>query len=429
MHNTIKPTSKTAEAGRRGEEVRSDCWVRITLADSGGIGLELKSKVESMYGEATRKLVREELGALGVDHAKVEIEDSGALPFVITARIEAAVRRLGIDVGEGYLPEIAPGTDCRTERERFRRSRLYLPGNEPKFMLNAGLHKPDGIILDLEDSVASTEKDAARILVRNALRCVDFCGAERMVRINQGVKGLEDLDFVAAHNVHVVLIPKVESSDDVRRVDEKIRAILGAVGAPRNAAQAEAYGSRERSVYLMPIIESALGAIRAYEIATASDKVVALTIGLEDYTADLGVARTAEGRESFWARSQVVNAARAAGVQPIDSVFSDVSDTEALRESVREAKSLGFDGKGCIHPRQIAVIHEAFAPTEQELARARRIVEAFEEAQRKGLGVVSLGNKMIDPPVVKRAQRVVQLAEATATGEEDVPIATDPVEL
>ncbi len=413
MRNTIEPTSKTAEAGRRGEEVRSDCWVRITLADSGGIELELKSKVESLYGEATRKLVREELSALGVDHAKVEIEDSGALPFVIMARVEAAVRRLGIDVGERYLPEMAPGTDYPTERERFRRSRLYLPGNEAKFMLNAGLHKPDGIILDLEDSVAPTEKDAARILVRNALRCVDFCGAERMVRINQGVKGLEDLDCVAAHNVHVVLIPKVESSDDVRRVDERIRAIFGAAGTPSDAAQAEACGSGERSVYLMPIIESALGAIRAYEIAVASDNVVALTIGLEDYTADIGVARTAEGRESFWARSQVVNAARAAGVQPIDSVFSDVSDMEALRESVREAKSLGFDGKGCIHPRQIAVIHEAFAPTEQELAGARRIVEAFEDAQRKGLGVVSLGSRMIDAPVVKRAQRVVQLAEAT----------------
>jgi citrate lyase subunit beta/citryl-CoA lyase len=164
----------------------------------------------------------------------------------------------------------------------------------------------------------------------------------------------------------------------------------------------------------MPIVESALGAVRAYEIATACDNIVALTIGLEDYTADIGVPRTREGRESFWARSQVVNAARAAGVQPIDSVFSDVFDVDGLRESVIEAKSLGFDGKGCIHPRQIAIIHEGFAPTEQELAKARRIVEAFEEAERKGLGVVSLGGKMIDPPVVKRAQRVVRLVAVRA---------------
>jgi citrate lyase subunit beta/citryl-CoA lyase len=397
---TLRIERQSAEAGRRGQDVRSDCWAKITPADSGGIDLDLKSKVESMYGESTRQLVRDELDALGVRNARVEIEDAGALPFVILARVETAVRRLGIDVGEGFLPDCASGTDYATERDRFRRSRLYLPGNEPKFMLNAGLHKPDAVILDLEDGVAPAEKDAARVLVRNALRCVNFHGAERMVRINQGERGLEDLDFVATHNVHVLLIPKVESPEQVKQVDKKLRKLLS--------------GSRiDRPVYLMPIVESALGAIRAYEIATASDNIVALTIGLEDYTADIGVARTKEGRESFWARSQVVNAARAAGVQPIDSVFSDVADTEGLRESVLEAKSLGFDGKGCIHPRQIAVIHQAFAPTEAELARARRIVAAFEEAERKGLGVVSLGSKMIDPPVVKRALRIVRLANVT----------------
>lgn len=162
----------------------------------------------------------------------------------------------------------------------------------------------------------------------------------------------------------------------------------------------------------MPIIESALGAIRAYEIATASPNICALTMGLEDYTADLGTQRTDEGRESFWARCQVVNAARAAGVQAIDSVYSDIADMDALRASVLEAKGLGFEGKGCIHPRQIRVIHEAFAPTADELDKATRIVAAFEEAQAKGLAAVSLGTKMIDPPVVKRALRVVEMSRA-----------------
>jgi citrate lyase subunit beta/citryl-CoA lyase len=185
----------------------------------------------------------------------------------------------------------------------------------------------------------------------------------------------------------------------VRAVDERIATVVG---------------DEKHGILLMPIVESALGAIRAYEIATASPNICALTIGLEDYTADICTERTNEGRESFWARSQVVNAARAAGVQPIDTVFSDVSDMEALRQSVLEAKALGFDGKGCIHPRQIAVIHEAFTPSEKELDKARRIVAAFEEAQAKGLGAVSLGSKMIDAPVVKRAQRVVKLAEAMA---------------
>jgi citrate lyase subunit beta/citryl-CoA lyase len=298
-----------------------------------------------------------------------------------------------------FLPEFADHARYPTQRDRFRRSRLYLPGNEPKFMLNAGLHGPDGVILDLEDSVAPAVKDEARLMVRNALRTIDFQGSERMVRINQGRRGLEDLDYIVPHNLHVVVIPKVESAEQVKAVDRHIQEILRGRGV-------------DRPVFLIPLVESALGAIQAYEIATASPNICALTIGLEDYTADLGTQRTNEGRESFWARCQVVNAARAAGVQPLDTVFSDVGDMEGLKASVLEAKSLGFEGKGCIHPRQIRPIHEAFAPAPAELEKARKIVAAFQEAEAKGLGVVSLGTKMIDPPVVKRALRLVKLAEA-----------------
>lgn len=160
----------------------------------------------------------------------------------------------------------------------------------------------------------------------------------------------------------------------------------------------------------MPIIESALGVIKAYEIASASKNICALAIGLEDYTADIGTQRTNEGRESIFARQMLINATKAAGIQAIDTVFSDVSDMEALRQSVLEAKSLGFEGKGCIHPRQIPVVHEAFAPTSEEIEKAKKIVYAFNEAEKKGLGVVSLGSKMIDPPVVKRAIRTIDLA-------------------
>lgn len=386
------------EAGRRGEDIRSDCWISVETTQDGGLDLSIKSKVKTLYGESIERLVREGLGFFGIRNAKVEVEDQGALPFVIMARLEAAVRRLGADTRE-FLPEMLPTSTYPSSRDRLRRSRLYLPGNEPKFMINAGLHKPDGVILDLEDSVHPGEKDAARLLVRNALRQVDFMGAERMVRINQGDLGLEDLRFVIPHNVHVILIPKCESADQVKRVDERIDQICKDLGI-------------ERRTYLMPIIESALGAIRAYEIATASPNNVALTIGLEDYTADIGTTRTAEGRESFWARCQIVNAARAAGIQPIDTVFSDVRDMEGLRQSVLEAKSLGFEGKGCIHPRQIAVIHEAFAPGDDEIEKAKRIVLAFEDAERKGLGVVALGSKMIDPPVVKRALHTINAAIA-----------------
>jgi citrate lyase subunit beta/citryl-CoA lyase len=388
-----------AEAGRRGADVRSDCWIAVEKSDSGGITLKATSKVETMYGASVRDLIKKGMKALGIDNALVEVEDQGALPFAIMARLEAAARRL--DTGEvtPFLPDMLPSCTYGTSRVRMRRSRLYLPGNEPKFFINAGIHKPDGVILDLEDSVHPNEKDAARVLVRNALRQVDFMGAERMVRINQGDRGLEDLDFVVPHNVHVILIPKCESADQVKAVDARIQSI-------RKKQRLKA------DVFLMPIVESALGAIKAYAIATASPNVVALTIGLEDYTADIGTRRTPEGRESFWARSQVVNAARAAGVQPIDTVFSDVRDMDGLRQSVLEAKSLGFDGKGCIHPRQIDVIHEAFAPTDAEIERAMSVVTAFEEAEAKGLGVVSLGSKMIDPPVVKRAHHTIELAVA-----------------
>lgn len=364
-----------------------------------------------MYGEANRRLITDMLHQLEIKNLRVEMEDCGALPWVIMARLECALRRGGFTVGDGYWPPFSEhARTANTQRDRFRRTRLYLPGNEPKFMLNAGIHQPDGVILDLEDSVAPPEKDAARLLVRNALRTLDFFGSERMVRINQGEVGLLDLDAIIPHNVHVILIPKVESPDQIRTVDDHIHKISVAQRAagfsPRESSPAD-----PAPVYLMPIIESALGAIRAYEIATSSTNICALTIGLEDYTADLGCERTAEGRESFWARAQVINAAKAARVQAIDTVFSDINDMEGLRASVLEAKSLGFEGKGCIHPRQIAVVHEAFAPGEKELEKARKIVAAFNEASQKGLGVVALGSKMIDPPVVKRALRVVKLAE------------------
>ncbi len=389
--------SLSAEAGRRGADVRSDCWLKIALTESGGIQLQMNSKVKTMYGYSIQSLVMQGLKFFNIVHGIVDLEDSGSLPFTIMARLETAVRRLKLDQGKQWLPEFKAFSKYKTNRDRFRRSRLYLPGNEPKFMMNAGIHKPDGIILDLEDSVAPSEKDAAQTLVRNALCQVNFYGAERMVRINQIPKGLDDLKYIVPYNVHIILIPKCESAEQVNIVEQEVQKVLN-----ENKVKQE--------IFYMPIIESALGAVKAFEIATASPKIIALTIGLEDYTADIGTQRTLEGRESFWARSQVINAARAAGVQPIDTVFSDVTDMEGLKQSVLEAKSLGFDGKGCIHPRQIQVIHEAFAPVLEEIDKAKKIVLAFEEAEAKGLGVVSLGNKMIDPPVVKRAQRIIKLA-------------------
>lgn len=390
---------QTGIAGNAGPDVRSDCRVTIEPATAGGVQLDLHSKVAPLFGQSIRALCGDVLQALGVAHARVIIEDSGALPFVLAARIESAAKQC-VPTDAAYLPQMLSQNEYHTAKDRYRRSRLYLPGNTPKLMLNAGIHRPDGVILDLEDSVAPDKKPEARLLVRNALRQVDFYGAERMVRINQIPAGLDDLPDLIPHNVNLILIPKCESAAQIAQVDERI-------------AQLSAEHGIEHPVYLMPIIESALGVENAYAIASASKNVVALAIGLEDYTADLGTQRTAEGRETFFARSRVVNAARAAGLQPIDSVFSDVADMDALARVVQESKSLGFDGMGCIHPRQIRVIHQNYAPAPAEIEKAQAIVRAFDDATAQGLGVVSLGSKMIDPPVVKRAQRVVDLAIKT----------------
>ena len=378
--------------------MRSDLLVGIELRDRGGIEIQLKSRVELYYGDSIRRQAGAVLEALGIGHALVQIDDSGALPFVIAARLEAAARRAGAGAGRDARPErrIAPPP---SPRDRLRRSRLYLPGNEPKFMINAGLHQPDGIILDLEDSVHPAEKDAARLLVRNALRAVDFGAAERMVRINALPLGLADLEAIVPELPDLILVPKVERAEEIREADRAITKFLGAA-AP------------ERSLWLMPILETALGIENAFEIARASQRVVALTVGLEDYTADLGVVKSAEGSESLYARLRLVNAARAAGLQAIDSVFGDVADLDGLRRWAERSRGLGFEGMGCVHPRQIAVIHAAYAPAPQEVERALKIAAAFEEAQAKGLGVVSLGSKMIDPPVVERARKLVERARA-----------------
>ena len=383
-------------SGNQGPGIRSDCFTTLEIKKSGGIKIRLTSKVDALYKESIQDLARQILDFYDVKHAELEIIDRGALSPILAARIEAAVKA-ALDTDDEFLLDIIPENQYQTEKDRRRRSRLYLPGNTPKLMLNAGIHQPDGVILDLEDSVAPEKKAEARLLVRNALRGLNFYGAERMVRINQLPAGLEDLEYVIPHYVNLILLPKCETAEQVEAVDEKITAILKEKG-------------QDYPVYIMPIIESALGVVNAYQIAAASERVAALAIGLEDYTADLGAQRTREGKESFFARNQLVNAAKAAGIQAIDSVFSDVSDMEALRDVVGESKSLGFDGMGCIHPRQIRVIHEAFAPTEAEIEKAKKIVLAFDEASEKGLGVVSLGSKMIDPPVVKRAQTTIAAA-------------------
>ena len=340
----------------------------------------MQSRVAPYYGESILAQARQVLDALGVKHARVAIHDEGALPFVICR----PHRNCGPPRRPGLTRKASSRTRSRcpqpSSRDRLRRSRLYLPGSEPKYFINAALHGPDAIILDLEDSVHHAEKDAARILVRNTLRAVDFGACERMVRINQLPLGLEDLAEIVPESPDLILIPKTETSRTGHRSRPHDR-------------RTQRPSRHHRPIWLMPILESALGIENAFAIATASENVVALTIGLEDYTADLGVARTREGRESLYARTRLVNAAKAAGVQAIDSVFGDVADMDGLRRWGEESRALGFEGMGCIHPGQIPVIHAAFAPSP---GRDRKSVEDCRCLRRRAAARLGRGQPGIE---------------------------------
>lgn len=386
--------SKTIIIGNKGKGVRSDCSVTLEITESGGIQIQIESKVKALYGKQIEKLAIDILAFYSIGNANLLIEDSGALPFVTAARLEAAIRKITGSEKEYLLPYLDKNL-YQTTFDRNRISRLYLPGNSPSLMINAGIHHPDGIILDLEDAVAPDKKYEASFLVRNALRSIDFYGCERMVRINQIPRGLDDLPFIVNHGVNLILVPKCESAEQIKQVNQRISDITN---------------DKNRNIWLMPIIESAEGVLKAHEIATAAPNVVALAIGLEDFTADMGIQRTREGNESLLARNMLTLACKSAGVQAIDSVFSDVDDEEGLINTIKVSKSLGFVGMGCIHPRQIKPIHENYGPDEAEITKAKKIVLAFDDATTKGLGVVSLGSKMIDPPVVKRAIRTIELA-------------------
>jgi len=382
--------------GNFDSKIRGDCKVQIKLLHSGGIALDLHSKVKAFFSKSITDLVMDMTDYFSIKHAKVTIWDSGALKYVIAARIEASIKQIIVTDKEFLFKPIDECAEI-SKRDRFRFSRLYLPGNTPYLMINAGLHKPNGLILDLEDAVSPVKKEEARYIVRNTLRSQKFYGAERMVRINQGELGLVDLEFIVAHCVQLILIPKCETVDDIQQIDQKINQI-------------KKDKSIDREIYLMPIIESALGIENAFAIANSSENIVAMAIGLEDFTADIGVQRTINAQESLYARMRIVNACHAAKIQPIDSVFSDVGDMDSLAKNVITSKSIGFQGMGCIHPRQIRVIHENFAPDELEIEKAMKIVSAFYKAQEKGMNVVALGNKMIDPPVVKRQLKLLDLA-------------------
>ena len=284
----------------------------------------------------------------------------------------------------------------------MRRSMLFLPGNTPNMLINGGCLGADAVIFDLEDAVSPNEKDAARILVRNTMRYMDFGRCERIVRINSIDTAFwkQDIDAILPQQPNLILLPKTNSAADVLEADAYISQVEEKLGLAKN------------TVGLMPLIETAMGVENAFAIASATKRVKALFLGAEDLTADLQCKRTKESREIEYARTRLVVAARAAGVDVYDTPFTDVNDDEGILIDATCAKGLGFTGKASISPRHVQVINSVFSPTQKDVDYAYEVMEAIALAEEQGKGAIALHGKMIDAPIVNRAKQTIAMAEA-----------------
>lgn len=287
---------------------------------------------------------------------------------------------------------------------------MFVPGNNAGMMSDAHIYGADSLMFDLEDAVAMSEKDAARLLVYNALRTVDYGDTELVVRINplNTPYGHKDVIAMVKAGVHVIRMPKTETAEEVVEVEQAIEAVereLGCVGRTR----------------IMAAIEGARGVVNAYAIATASKRMMGIALGAEDYCANLKTQRTPGGDELRLARETIVVAARAAGIDALDTVYSNLNDMDTFRREVEYIKTLGFDGKSIINPRQIEVVNDIFTPKEKDITKAMAIIMAMKEAEAKGSGVIAVNGKMVDKPVLIRAQRTITLALASGIlKEEDI---------
>lgn len=290
---------------------------------------------------------------------------------------------------------------------RLLRTMLFTPGNNMRMIHKAGTLGADAVILDLEDGVPMAEKKRARIFVKDSIAQVAAGGAQVFVRTNAFITGLaeEDLNWTVQDGLDGVVLPKVESRDEVLEADKLITALE------------KEKGLEPGSLTLVPSLESALGVVNAYEIATASKRTVALAFGALDFTRDMGTSVSKEGTELFYARSRIAVVARAAGLQAIDTPWIDIADQEGLIREAKAVRQLGFRGKQVIHPSQIEPVNRIFSPSEAEIEYAKKVVKAFKEAEAKGLGAISLEGKMIDIANYRQAEELLAWAEAIAQRE------------
>ncbi|MBO3442987.1 aldolase/citrate lyase family protein [Clostridium sp. CCUG 7971] len=290
---------------------------------------------------------------------------------------------------------------------KLRRSMLFVPGNNPGIIRDVHIYKPDSVMFDLEDAIAITEKDSARFLVHNMLKKLsDYykeLNIETVVRINGLATEFwkDDIEAVVTGGVEVVRIPMTESVEDVMAVDAEIERV-------------EKECKREvGSTKIMVAIETALGVMNSFNIAKSPTKrLIGMAISGEDFVTSMKTTRTPEGDELYVARGMVAMAARACGLEVLDTVYSDINNDEGFLKEANLIKRMGFGGKSLIHPRQVELIHDVFTPSEKEIAKAQNIVDATREALEQNLGVFTVDGKMVDKPIIERAQRVLELAKA-----------------
>lgn len=290
----------------------------------------------------------------------------------------------------------------------MRRSMLFIPGNTPNLLINGNCLGADAVIFDLEDAVSPAEKDSARILVRNTMKYLDFRGIEIIVRINSSDTDYwkKDLDEIMQYRPDLIMLPKSATADDILTVSSYM------------SETEKKYALADNTVKLMPLIETAMGVENAYSVASACERVDAIFLGAEDLTADLRCRRTKEGKEIEYARSRLVSAARAAGVDVYDTPFTDVNDDEGIYLDAEHARSLGFTGKASISPRHVHVINEVFSPSQKDIDYAYEVMDAIRQAKEQGRGAIALHGKMIDAPIVARARQTIAMAEEMALRKE-----------
>ena len=399
-----------------GSSAKSDCRA-VYLPGESALEIGVKSSVAALFGRAIEATARRVAAEFGVSRGRLDIVDDGALDYVISARVEAVLRLAGFGLLNGAVragqtggaAAALGGLSARRSpypRNRTCRARLYLPGDQPHLAINSGLFGADCLIFDLEDAVAVSRKFETRILVRRTLEEATTLGScELAVRINplSGPWGRDDLEEIVEARPHSIVLPKCESAAEVLAADAALTELESKAGMEPGF------------VHLMPIVETARGVLAAASIAAASPRCIALCFGREDFTRDIRGADAGTAQSgavacldpTLLARQMVILAARAAGIDPLDSVYADVEDEAGLLRSCLEAKAQGFSGKGLLHPGQIPVARRAFRPTAEEAARAAGIVTAFDAAAGEGRGAISVDGSMVDAPVAERARALL----------------------